>query len=250
VIDSHTHLDHTPGDDAEIVRTARDAGVERILTIGMDSESCRTAIAAAERFDGTVFATVGRHPNSATGFDDAAAAEIAELATHPKVVAIGETGLDYFHDRTPRADQERAFAAQIEIARDVGKPLVIHTREADDDTIAILSRDAAGCTVVLHCFSMPRRLDECLDRGWHVSYAGNVTYPKSQALAATAMRVPLDRMLVETDAPWLTPQVVRKERNQSAYVTHTARFIAELRGIEYAELEAAVDANATRLFGW
>jgi TatD DNase family protein len=250
VIDSHTHLDHTPGDDAAIVAAAQEAGVTRILTIGMDSESCRTAIAAAERFDGTVFATVGRHPNSATGFDDAAAAEIAELAPHPKVRAIGETGLDYFHDRTPRSDQARAFAAQIEIARDSGKPLVIHTREADDDTIATLARDADGCTVILHCFSMPKRLDECLERGWFISYAGNVTYPKSQALAASAMRVPLDRLLVETDAPWLTPQVVRKERNQSAYVAHTARFIADLRGIEYAELEAAVDANAARLFGW
>jgi TatD DNase family protein len=250
VIDSHTHLDHTPGDDADVVAAAVDAGVSRILTIGMDPPSCRTAIAAAERFDGTVFATVGRHPNSATGFDDAAAADIAELAPHPKVRAIGETGFDRFHDRTPLEDQARAFAAQIEIARQVDKPLVIHTREADDDTIAMLARDAGGCTVVLHCFSMPARLDECLEHGWYVSYAGNVTYPKSQALAATAMRVPLDRVLVETDAPWLTPQVVRKERNQPAYVTHTARFIADLRGIEYAELEAAVEANAARLFGW
>jgi TatD DNase family protein len=250
VIDSHTHLDHTPGDDAAIVEAARNAGVTKILTIGMDPESCRTAIAAAERFDGTVYATVGRHPNSATGFDDAAAADIAGLAPHPKVRAIGETGLDYFHDRTPRAEQERAFFAQIEIARTAKKPLVIHTREADDDTIATLAAHADGCTVVLHCFSMSRRLDECLEHGWYVSYAGNVTYPKSQALAATAQRVPIDRLLVETDAPWLTPQVVRKERNQPAYVTHTARFIAELRGIEYAELEAAVDANAAALFGW
>jgi TatD DNase family protein len=250
VIDSHTHLDHTPGDDADIVAAAREQGVNRILTIGMDPASCRTAIAAGERFDGTVYATVGRHPNSATGFDDAAAQDIAELARHPKVVAIGETGLDYFHDHTPRADQFRAFEAQIEIAREVGKPLVIHTREADDDTIATLTGKADGCTVILHCFSMPKRLDECLEHGWYVSYAGNVTYPKSQALAASALRAPLERMLVETDAPWLTPQAVRKERNQSAYVTHTARFIADLRGIGYPELEAAVDANAAALFGW
>jgi TatD DNase family protein len=250
VIDSHTHLDHTPGDDAEIVERAAAAGVERILTIGMDAQSCRTAIAAAERFDGTVFAAVGRHPNSSAGFTEADAEDIAGLAGHAKVRAIGETGLDYFHDRAPRSDQARAFAAQIEIARDAGKPLVIHTREADDDTITTLARNAAGCTVILHCFSMPKRLDECLDHGWHISYAGNVTYPKSQALAATAMRVPLDRLLVETDAPYLTPQVVRKERNQPANVVHTARFIAELRGIEYTELEAAVDANAAALFGW
>ena len=250
MIDSHTHLDHTPGPEEEIVAAARDAGVTRILTIGMDSGSCRRAIAAAERFEGTVFATVGRHPNSATGFDDAAAAEIRELAAHPRVRAIGETGLDFFHDHTSKDDQARAFAAQIEIAREVGKPLVIHTRDADDDTISTLAESADGCTVVLHCFSMPRRLQECLDHGWFISYAGNVTYPKSQALAASAARVPLDRMLVETDAPWLTPQVVRKERNQPAYVTHTARFIADLRGVPYEELEAAVEANAARLFGW
>jgi TatD DNase family protein len=127
---------------------------------------------------------------------------------------------------------------------------VIHTREADDATIEILVRDAAGVTVILHCFSMADRLDECLANGWYVSYAGNVTYPKSQALAATALRAPLDRLLVETDAPYLTPQVVRKERNQPAYVVHTARFIAEHRKIGYDELEAAVEANAARLFGW
>jgi TatD DNase family protein len=250
VIDSHTHLDHTPGSDHEVVARATAAGVDRLLTIGMDAESSRAALAAAERFEGTVYAAVGRHPNSATGFTDDDAAELLELARHPKCRAVGETGFDFYWDRTPRADQEAAFAAQIAIAREVGKPLVIHTRDADDATIETLARDARDVTVVLHCFSMPRRLDECLANGWIVSYAGNVTYPKSQALAATAMRVPLDRMLVETDAPYLTPQVVRKERNQPANVVHTARFIAELRGLSYAELEAAVEANAAALFGW
>ena len=250
MVDAHTHLDHTPGEDAEIVAAARAAGVTKLLTIGMDPQSCRHALAAAERFDGTVFAAIGRHPNSSEGFTDADAADIAELARHPLCRAIGETGLDYHWDRSPRADQARAFAAQIEIAREVGKPLVIHTRDAEDDTIATLARDADGVTVILHCFSMPKRLDECLEHGWYVSYAGNVTYPKSQALAATAQRAPLDRLLVETDAPYLTPQVVRKHRNQPAYVVHTAEFIAGLRGMEYAELEAAVEATAARLFGW
>jgi TatD DNase family protein len=250
VIDSHTHLDHTPGSDEEIVGRALEAGVRRILTIGMDADSCREALAAAERFEGTVFAAVGRHPNSATGFTDADAAELAELAAHPKCRAIGETGLDFYRDRAPRPDQERAFSAQIALARETGKPLVIHTREADDATIGMLTREADGVTVLLHCFSMPQRLDECLEHGWYVSYAGNVTYPKSQALAATALRAPLDRLLVETDAPYLTPQVVRKERNQPANVVHTARFIADLRGIPYEELEAAVEANAAALLGW
>ncbi|MEA2312140.1 MAG: TatD DNase family protein, partial [Solirubrobacteraceae bacterium] len=127
---------------------------------------------------------------------------------------------------------------------------VIHTRAADEDTLATLDREAAGLEVVLHCFSMPGRLEECLERGWWISFAGNVTYPKSRELAAAAERAPLDRILVETDAPYLTPQALRKERNQPAYVVHTARFVAERQGVSYEELEAAVEANAARLFGW
>jgi TatD DNase family protein len=249
MIDSHTHLDHGPAPEDELVAAAREAGVTRILTIGMDPGSCRAALAAAERFE-EVFAAVGRHPNSAEGFDDAAAAELAELARDPRCRAVGETGLDFYRDRAPHADQARAFAAQIEIARDTGKPLVIHTRAAEEETVDTLATRAQGVEVVMHCFSMPSRLEECLERGWWISFAGNVTYPRSTELAAAADRVPLDRLLVETDAPYLTPQPVRKHRNQTAFVVHTARFIAERRGLDYAELEQAVEANAARLFGW
>jgi len=249
VIDSHTHLDRSPGTDAELVAAAREAGVRRILTVGTDSASCRAAIAAAEAHE-EVYAAVGRHPNDSTGYEDAVTDELRELARHPKVLAIGETGLDDYRDYAPRADQERAFSAHMALARETGKPLVIHTRAAEDDTIAMLDREAAGLEVILHCFSMPDRLDACLERGWWISFAGNVTYPKAQELAEAAGRVPLDRLLVETDAPYLTPQVVRKERNRPAYVAHTARFIAERRGLAYAELDAAVEANASKLFGW
>jgi len=249
MIDSHTHLDLGPAPEDELVAAAREAGVNRILTIGMDAEGNRAALAAAERFD-EVFAAVGRHPNGAEGFDDDDAADLAELAQDPRCLAVGETGLDFYRDRAPRADQARAFQAQIDIARASGKPLVIHTRAAEDDTVATLATRAQGIEVVLHCFSMPDRLDECLERGWWISFAGNVTYPSSTELAAAAERVPLDRLLLETDAPYLTPQAVRKHRNQSAYVVHTARFIAERRGMVYAELEQAVEANAARLFGW
>jgi TatD DNase family protein len=249
VIDSHTHLDRGPAPEAELVAGAREAGVRRILTIGMDSESCRAALRAAEAHE-EVYAALGRHPNEATGYDDAVTAELRELAAHPRCLAIGETGLDDYRDYAPRADQERAFRAQIELAQELGKPLVIHTRAAEDDTIATLTEHARGLEVVLHCFSMPARLEECLDHGWWISFAGNVTYPKSADLAAAAERVPLDRLLVETDAPYLTPQLVRKERNRPAYVVHTARFVAERRGIAYEALEAAVEANAARLFGW
>jgi TatD DNase family protein len=249
VIDSHTHLYRSPGSDAELVAAAREAGLRRILTVGTDSASCRAAIAAAEAHD-EVFAAVGRHPNDSTGYEDAVTEELRELARHPKVLAIGETGLDDYRDYAPRADQERAFSAHMALARETGKPLVIHTRAAEDDTIAMLDREAQGLEVILHCFSMADRLDECLERGWWISFAGNVTYPKAQDLAAAAERVPLERLLVETDAPYLTPQALRKERNQPAYVVHTARFVAERRGIAYEELEAAVEANAARLFGW
>jgi TatD DNase family protein len=249
VIDSHTHLDRGPAPVAELVAEARAAGVNRILTIGMDSGSCRAALQAADQHE-DVFAAVGRHPNEATGYTDAVTGELRELAQHPRCRAIGETGLDDYRDYAPRPDQERAFAAQIALARDTGKPLVIHTRAAEDDTIDTLARDAQGLEVILHCFSMPGRLEECLDHGWWISFAGNVTYPKSTDLAEAAEKVPLERLLVETDAPYLTPQTVRKERNRPAYVVHTARFIAERRGIAYAELDAAVEANAARLFGW
>ena len=249
MIDSHTHLDRGPAPEAELVAAARAVGVERILTIGIDERSRRAALAAADTYD-EVFAAIGHHPNNASGYDDGITEELREQAAHPRCLAIGETGLDDYRDYAPRADQERAFRAQIELAREVGKPLVIHTRAAEDDTIATLAAHAEGVEVILHCFSMPGRLEECLDRGWWISFAGNVTYPKAEDLAAAAEQVPLDRLLVETDAPYLTPQPVRKHRNQPAYVVHTAQFIAERRGIAYEALEAAVEANAARLLGW
>ena len=249
MIDSHTHLHVCKPDDAELVRAAVDAGVTKMLTVGTNGATCREALAAAERFP-QVFAAIGHHPNEAGGFDDGHLAELQALAEHPRCVAIGETGLDYFRDYAPRADQERAFGAQIELARATGKPLVIHTRAAEDDTIAALRDHAGGLEVILHCFSMAERVDECVQQGWWISFAGNVTYPKAQDLAEAARQVPAERLLVETDAPYLTPQVVRKERNQPAFVTHTARFVAEQRGMEYEELEQLVERNAAAVFGW
>ena len=249
MIDSHTHLHVCKPDDAELVAAAADAGVKRMLTVGTNGSTCRAALAAAERFP-QVYAAIGHHPNEAAGFDDGHLAELQALAEHPRCVAVGETGLDYFRDYAPHADQERAFAAQVELARATGKPLVIHTRAAEDDTIAMLRAHAGGLDVILHCFSMPDRVDECVQQGWWISFAGNVTYPKAQELADSVRRVPGERLLVETDAPYLTPQAVRKERNQPAFVVHTARFVAAQRGMEYGELEELVEHNAAALFGW
>ena len=249
MIDSHTHLEICEPDDADLVDAAAAAGVGRLLTIGMDGASGRAALAAAERF-GSVWAAVGRHPNSAAGWDAAGLEELRELADHPRCAAIGETGLDFYRDTAPRAEQERAFADHIDLARETGKPLVIHTREAGEATVATLAERAAGLTVILHCFSMPERVEECLAHGWWISFAGNVTYPRNAELREAAASVPLDRLLVETDAPFLTPQPVRRYRNQPAYVVHTAQAVAEARGVSYAELEERVEENAREVFGW
>jgi TatD DNase family protein len=249
VIDSHTHLDHCEPPDAELVAAADRAGVRRLLTVGTTGASCRAALAAAEAFP-QVYAAIGRHPHETAGFDDADLAELRALAAHERCAAIGETGLDYFRDRAPRPDQARAFAAQVELARETDKTLVIHTRAADDDTLAVLREQATGLRVILHCFSMPDRLDECLAAGWWISFAGNVTYPKAAELADAATRVPLERLLVETDAPYLAPQAVRGKPNQPANVVHTARFVAERRGMAYEELEAAVEGTAAEVFEW
>jgi TatD DNase family protein len=249
MIDSHTHLDLCDPPDTELVAEAVRAGVVKMLTVGTTGASCRAALAAAEAFP-RVFAAVGRHPNYATGFDDADLAELRALAAHPRCVAIGETGLDYYRDYAPRADQERAFSAQIGLARETGKPLVIHTRAADEDTLAMLAAEGEGVSVVMHCFSMPARLEECVRRGYAVSFAGNVTYKNAADLAEAARRVPEERLLIETDAPYLTPVPVRKHPNQPAFVAHTAAFIADLRGVSVEELGATVEANGARLFGW
>lgn len=249
MIDSHTHLTSCAQPAAELVAAAERQGVRRMLTVGSDGDSCRAALALAEDFP-QVFVAIGRHPNHATGFDDADLAELEALAAHPQCRAIGETGLDYYRDHAPRADQQRAFLAQIELARATGKPLVIHTRAADDDTLATLRARAAGVRVILHCFSMPDRLDEALELGCWISFAGNVTYPANAALRAAAARVPADRLLVETDAPYLSPQPVRKERNVPANVVLTAEVVARERGVPYAELERQVERNAAELFDW
>jgi TatD DNase family protein len=249
VIDSHTHLDLCKPANADLVAAADAAGVTRMLTVGIDGGSCRAALAAAEDFP-QVYAAVGRHPNAARGFDAADLAELRALAAHERCVAIGETGLDFYRDGAPHADQQRAFAAQIVLARETGKPLVIHSRAAELETLEQLAREAEGVSVVMHCFSMPDHLQECLDRGYTLSFAGNVTYKNARELAEAAKRVPPERLLVETDAPYLAPQAVRGQPNEPAFVAHTLAFLAQQRGVSNRELGASVSENAARVFGW
>jgi TatD DNase family protein len=256
VVDTHAHLGVCEPADGELVADARRSGVRRILTVGLDEASNREAIRAAVEHE-EVFASVGRHPNSASGFDDAAAADIAELARHERVRAIGETGLDYYRDSSPREAQREAFAGQIAIARGTGLPLVIHLRDqpgttdALDDAFATLSAEAAGVTVILHCCSVsPDRIGEAIERGWYCSFAGNVTYPKSDDLRETAALVPDELLLAETDSPFLAPQSVRGRPNQPANVVEVGELLASARGISYSELERTVEANAERIFRW
>ncbi len=256
MVDTHAHLGLCePGDD-ELVAAARQAGVRRILTVGLDEQSNREAIADADAHE-EVFASVGRHPNSAEGFDDAAAESIEELAAHPRVRAIGETGLDLYRGRASLEAQRAAFAAQIEIARRAELPIVIHMRdaegssEASQEALRTLGERADGVAVILHCFSAAAsRVESAAERGWYCSFAGNVTYPKAAELREAARLVPEDLLLVETDSPFLAPQAVRGTPNQPANVVATAEVVAAERGVPLERLEATVEKNAARVFKW
>ena len=250
VIDSHTHLDFCEPPNAELVAAAEEAGVPG------SSPSAPTAPRAAPRWpprrtSRRCTPPSAAIPSEATGFDDADFAELEALASHERCVAIGETGLDYYRDHAPRADQRRAFEAQIELARSTGKPLVIHTRAADDDTLELLDHRAGGLRVILHCFSMADRVEDCLaHEDWWFSFAGNSTYPRAEDLRMAALRIPAERLLVETDAPYLSPQALRGTPNQPANVVLTAQALAVERRVAYAELERSVERSAAALFGW
>jgi TatD DNase family protein len=255
VIDSHTHLFLCERPEEELVSAAREAGVGRMLNVGLGADTNGVALAAAERHD-DVFATAGCHPTSAADFDSGLEDEIARLAAHEKVRAIGETGIDRYRETATVPEQRRAFEAQIDIARDSGLPIVIHARDAEGDTTAtdevfeILDARADGVAVILHCFLAPWRAGDAIERGWRCSFSGIVTYPASDDLRAAAAELPDELLLVETDAPFLAPQPVRGRPNEPAHVVSTARTVAEVRGETYEELEAVVEANSRALFGW
>jgi TatD DNase family protein len=241
VIDTHAHLDALE-DPSAAVHRARDAGVDAVVAIGSGIESARETIAIAQREVG-VYPVVGIHPHQAADGDSID--ELWALA-ETQTFALGEIGLDYFRDYAPRDDQRRVFAAQLELAREHGFPVVIHTRAAEADTMDLLRRFDG--TVVLHCFSAPELLLPALERDYYVSFAGNVTYPKADDLREAAAQVPADRLLVETDAPYLAPQPVRGRTNEPAHVVHTVAALAETRGEDAAELGELTAANAVRAF--
>jgi TatD DNase family protein len=245
VIDTHAHLDALDDTDDAVTR-ARDAGVTRILTVGTDVEGCRKALELAEQHEG-VFAILGIHPHEAAAATEADVAQVRELLDHPRAVGVGEMGLDWFRDYAPRDAQLRLFEQELELAAETGKPAVIHTRAADADTLAALA--GFDGTVVLHCFSSPHLLEPALERGWYVSFAGNASFPKAVDLRLAATQVPADRILAETDCPYLAPQPVRGKRNEPAYVVHTIAALAQARAEDAADLAAQIDRNAAACFG-
>ena len=243
MIDTHAHLDALEDADAAVARAGQ-AGVTRIVSVGTDPASWRRTLAIAHRHDG-VYVALGVHPHEAG--DEQAVEALREALADPRAIAIGETGLDYYRDHAPRDAQRRVFAKQLELAEQLRKPAIIHTRAADADTVSML--ESFQGTTVMHCFSSAPLLEPALERGWYVSFAGNVTYKNAYDLRAAARAVPRERLLAETDSPYLAPQPKRGKPNEPAYVVHTVAALAEARGDDADELAAQIEANANECFG-
>jgi TatD DNase family protein len=244
VIDTHAHLDACEDPPERLVERAHAAGVERVLTVGTTVGGSREALALAERHSG-VFAVLGIHPHEAGHADGVA--ELRDLLGHERAVAVGETGLDFYRDWAPRDRQHALFERHLELATELGKPVVIHSRAADRETLETLAGFAGD--VVLHCFSSPPMLRDALERGYYVSFAGNVTYKNASELRVAATQVRADRLLTETDSPYLAPQPLRGRPNEPANVVHVLEALAAARHVVPEELAAQIDANAQLVFG-
>jgi TatD DNase family protein len=248
VIDTHAHLDACAEPATELLARARASGVDGVVTIGSGIESCLAALEIAH-LEAGVAAALGIHPHQAGTACAGDLEELRRLLGDADAVAVGETGLDYFRDYAPRDRQLELFRAQARLAAEVGKALVVHTRSAERDTLAVLETVPTDLPVVMHCFSSPGLLPAALEHGWYVSFAGNVTYPNAEALRRAAARVPAERLLAETDAPYLAPQPVRGRPNEPAHVVHVLETLARVRGEDRQELERRIEVNAVAAFG-
>jgi TatD DNase family protein len=246
VTDSHAHLDACEEPATSLVERARAAGVTRVVTIGTGIESSRAALEIAETNEG-VYAALGIDPHQAATPEAGRVSELRELLAHPKAVAVGETGLDTVRRFATPMEQRRLLDAHLALADELGLPVVIHNREADEETAAAL--EPFGGTVVLHCFSSPGLVALAAERGYYVSFAGNATYPNAGRLREASAAVPMDRILVETDSPYLAPQPLRGSRNEPANVVHTLRALADARDADLAEIATATHTNAATAFG-
>lgn len=250
ITDTHSHLfwQDFDGDREAVVARARDAGVERMIVVGTDLETSRRCFELADGAPG-LYATAGIHPHDADGVPEEALVELRSLCERDDCVAVGETGLDNFKEYSPRVEQRRLFRWHLELARELDKPVIIHCRDAHADTVDLL-REVPGVRGVMHCYSMgPEELPPYLEAGLHISFSGVVTYPRNDANRAAAAAVPEDRLLVETDCPFLAPQSRRGKRNEPALVVETLQRVAELRGVEPERLAERTSANAAALFG-
>lgn len=247
--DTHCHLGLIEGPLEPVIFRALRAGVERMVTVGIDLDSDREAVELAAGHE-DVFAAVGVHPNDCAGFDTAAERELTKLASRTEVVALGETGLDYYREGSPRQVQEQVFRTHIRLAKQLGKALVIHMRDAHLDVIRVLSDEGPPPRLVFHCFSGgPDEAREALDLGGYLSFAGNISFPKAETLRGAAASAPMDRLLTETDSPFLSPVPYRGEPNEPARVVEVARVLAETRGVSIETVSQATSINAQAVFG-
>jgi len=246
-VDTHCHLFLMDSEPSGVVEAAKAAGVDRLICVGVDPETSRRSLELADSIEG-VFATAGMHPHDASGFDKEAGARIEELLHDPRVLGVGECGLDYFRMHSPKEDQERAFRAQISLSNDTGKPLVVHVRDAWPDVLRVLDEGSAE-RVVIHCFSGDAVIArECASRGYWVSFAGNITYPKNEQFRQAAKALDIDRIVVETDSPFLAPPPHRGKRNEPGYVGKVAETLAALHGISVEEACHRTTSNFHALF--
>ncbi len=250
LVDTHAHLQWASFDRdlEEVLDRARKAGIRYIVNIGFDLEGSRKAVELAEEYEG-LYATVGIHPHNANKFTERVSSELSELSENPKVVAIGEIGLDYYRDLSPRQVQKEVFEAQLSLAEELNLPVVIHNRDAHADTLKKLSRFRGRIAGVMHCFSGSKEMAQgCIKLNFYLSFAGPITFPNSRRLQGIVKWLDLNKMLLETDSPWLAPQEVRGKRNEPAFLPFIARKIAKLKGISTDELGEATTVNAKELF--
>ncbi|MGI6092023.1 MAG: TatD family hydrolase [Veillonellaceae bacterium] len=251
LFDSHAHLDNVRFNDdlEEVIKRARENGVTGIINAGACMESSAASIRLAEQYD-SIYAAVGVHPHDVKDIKPGDYDQLAEWTKHPKVVAIGEIGLDYYYNHSPKEVQHQALIAQIDVARQTGMPIIIHDRDAHGDVLQIIKKEAKGLTGVFHCFSgSMEMMREVVAMGFYAAFGGSVTFKNAAKLPAIAAAVPLERLLLETDCPYLTPEPKRGRRNEPAHVKYVAEYIAKLRNMEFTALAEATTDNAKRLFG-
>ena len=251
LFDSHAHLDDSAfdGDRAEVIARAAEAGVSHILQVGTSPGSNRHAVELSAKHEG-IWCSVGIHPHDADGITEDQWQELSQVAKCEKVVAIGEIGLDYFRNYSPRDVQQAAFRRQLQLAQELDLPAIVHCRDAFRDCLRILKEEADGLRGVMHCFSGDEKAArQCLELGFFISFAGQISYPKSVALRKAAATIPTDRLMVETDCPYLAPQPKRGRRNEPAFVRYTAETLAEVLGLAFDDVARTTTRNAQRLFG-